>query len=396
RILVNQKMTLAELETSMSDRDNNLTDGGLATRAMHIDLDFIFDPDPEQVNRNLGDLLERIKRANANTVYLQAFADPDANGAADFVYFPNRNIPVRSDLFNRVAWQIKKRTQVKRIYAWMPMIAWELPKDHPAATDKVVTLHVDQSHLNMAYPRLSPFSPKARKVIREIFEDLGKSALIDGILFHDDVTLSDYEDDSAPARAQYKSWGFNGSIGEIRSDRSEFLRWTRLKTEYLDDFALELAQIVREYRPSLKTARNLYARVALNRDAQEWYAQSLYDSLKRYDYTAIMAMPYMEQADDAGAFYNQIVNNVKQQECGLERTVFELQTVNWRNNNAPISPQEISLTIQHLYALGVHHIAYYPDDLFRNNPDADMMKQVFSRKPPRIYPLKPASPSLQK
>lgn len=394
RILVDQKMAHTDMELNMWDRNNNFTDGAMNTKAMHIDLDYIFDPDPEQVNKNLGELLERIKRVQANTVYLQAFADPDANGAADFVYFPNRHIPVRSDFFNRVAWQIKTRTQVKRVYAWMPMIAWELPPDHPAANEKVVTLQVDHKYLNMGYPRLSPFSSKARKVIKEIYEDLAKSAVIDGILFHDDVTLSDYEDDSEMAHQQYKEWGLKARVKEIRSDRSEFLRWTRLKTEYLDDFALELAQIVRNYRPGLKTARNLYAQVALNKDAQEWYAQSLADSIKKYDYTAIMAMPYMEQADDAGAFYNQIFRNVKHQECGLERTVFELQTVNWRKESVPLSSQELSLTIQHLYDLGVNHIAYYPDDLFHNNPDAGLMKQVFSRKPIRMYPFNPngASP----
>lgn len=389
RILVDQKMSHADMELNMWDRNNNFTDGAMTTKAMHIDLDYIYDPDPEQINKNLGELLERIKRVNANTVYLQAFADPDANGAADYVYFPNRNIPVRSDLFNRVAWQIGTRTQVKRVYAWMPMMAWELPADDPAANDKVVTLQVDQTHLNMGYPRLSPFSPKARKVIREIYEDLAKSTKIDGILFHDDVTLSDYEDDSVIARAQYKKWKLKASVAEIRADRSEFLRWTKLKTEYLDDFALELAQLVRDHRPGLKTARNLYAQVALNKDSQEWYAQSLADSIKKYDYTAIMAMPYMEQAEDAGAFYDQIISNVKRETCGLERAVFELQTVDWRKNSEPISPQELSLTIQHLYDLGANHIAYYPDDLFHNNPDADLMKQDFAKKPIRMYSFAP-------
>ncbi|MFA6013944.1 MAG: poly-beta-1,6-N-acetyl-D-glucosamine N-deacetylase PgaB [Gallionellaceae bacterium] len=391
RILVDQKMSHTDMELNMWDRNNNFTDGALTTKAMHIDLDYIYDPDPEQVNKNLGELLERIKRVNVNTVYLQTFADPDANGAADYVYFPNRYIPVRSDLFNRVAWQIGTRTQVKRVYAWMPMIAWELPDDNPAANDKVVTLQVDKTHLNMGYPRLSPFSPTARKVIREIYEDLAKSTMIDGILFHDDVTLSDFEDDSVMARAQYKKWKLKASVSEIRANHSEFMRWTKLKTEYLDDFAMELAQIVRGYRPGLKTARNLYAQVALNKDAQEWYAQSLIDSINKYDYTAIMTMPYMEQADNAASFYDQIVSNVKRETCGLERTVFELQTVNWRNNDEPISPQELSLTIQHLYDLGVNHIAYYPDDLFHNNPDADLMKRDFAKKPIRMYSFTPNS-----
>ncbi len=391
RILVEQKMSHAEMELNMWERNNNFTDSAFTTKAMHIDLDYLYDPNPEQINKNLGDLLERIKKVNANTVYLQTFADPDANGAANFVYFPNRHLPVRSDLFNRVAWQIATRTQVKRIYAWMPVLAWELPPGNPVANDKVLGLQVDAKHLNMGYPRLSPFSPKARKLIREIYEDLAKSAVIDGIIFHDDLTLSDYEDDSALARAQYRQWGVGASVAEIRANRAQFLRWTKLKTEYLDDFALELAQVARQYHPELKIARNLYAQVALNTDAQEWYAQSLEDSIKKYDYTAIMAMPYMEQADDAGAFYNRIFANVKQQACGLERTVFELQAVNWRKNSEVLSPQELSLTIQHLYDLGVHHIAYYPDDLFRNNPDADLMRRAFAKKPARMYPFNPAN-----
>lgn len=385
RILVEHKMTLPDLELNMWVRNANFTDDARTTKAAHIDLDYIYDRDPIQQEKNLGALLDRIKNLGVNTIYLQAFADPDANGAADYVYFPNRNLPMRADLFNRVAWQISTRTQVKRVYAWMPMIAWQLPQSNPAAKDTVVTLQVDPTHLNMGYPRLSPFSPKARKVIKQVYEDLAKSAYIDGILFHDDVTLSDFEDDSAAARIQYKKWGLSDNVTQIRTDRKQFAKWTQLKTRYLDDFAMELGQIVRNEQPGLKTARNLYAQVALNKDAQEWYAQSLSQSIKNYDYTAIMAMPYMEQADDAQQFYDKIVKNIKQEECGLERTVMELQTVNWRKNNAPIPAGELSNTIEYLYDLGIHHIAYYPDNVFDNNPNADKMKQSFGKKPLRMH-----------
>lgn len=388
RILVEHKMTLPDLELNMWVRNANFTDDARTTKAAHIDLDYIYDRDPAQTERNLGALLDRIKNLGINTVYLQAFADPDANGAADYVYFPNRNIPMRADLFNRVAWQIATRTQVKRIYAWMPMLAWQLPQNNAAAKETVVTLQVDPTHLNMGYPRLSPFSPKARKVIKEIYEDLAKSAYVDGLLFHDDVTLSDFEDDSKAAHEQYKKWGLSDNVTQIRNDRKQFQKWTNLKTDYLDEFAMQLAQIVRNEQPGLKTARNLYAQVALNKDAQEWYAQSLAQSIKKYDYTAIMAMPYMEQADDAQPFYDKIVTNVKQEQCGLERTVMELQTVNWRKDNEPISSQELSTTMEYLYDLGVHHIAYYPDNVFTNTPDADRMKQNFGLKPLRMHTFK--------
>ena len=385
RILVEGQMTLQDLDFLMRMRSGNFTDDARTTKAAHIDLDYIYDQDPIQQEKNIGLLLDRLKKLGVNTVYLQAFADPDANGAADYVYFPNRNIPMRSNLFNRVSWQIAKCTQVKRVYAWMPMLAWELPQSNVAAKETVVTLQVDPTHLNMGYPRLSPFSPKARKIIKEIYEDLSKSAYIDGILFHDDITLSDFEDDSTFAHTQYKKWGLPEDVIKIRTDRKQFNKWTKLKTRYLDDFAMELAQIVRDEQPGLKTARNLYAQVALNKDSEEWYAQSLQESIKNYDYTAIMAMPYMEQAGDPEHFLGEIVKHVKQEQCGLERTVIELQTVNWRENNEPISSKELDSTIRYLYGLGVHHIAYYPDSVFTNNPDANMMNEAFTQKPVRMH-----------
>ena len=80
-----------------------------------------FDPDPARTERNLGLLLDRIQALEISHVFLQAFADPDGDGAADAVYFPNRHLPMRADLFNRAAWQLKTRSNVK-VYAWMPIL----------------------------------------------------------------------------------------------------------------------------------------------------------------------------------------------------------------------------------------------------------------------------------
>ena len=128
RILIEGNMTTQDLAQEIEIRQKNLGDNNRPQKIMHIDLDYIYDPDPVQQERNLSHLLDRIEGMKVNTVYLQAFSDPDANGSADMVYFPNRYLPMRADLFNRVAWQIQTRTQVSRIYAWMPLLAWELPK----------------------------------------------------------------------------------------------------------------------------------------------------------------------------------------------------------------------------------------------------------------------------
>lgn len=386
RILVEGDMSITDLAQEIKDRQQSLGDNNRPQKIMHIDLDYIYDQDPAQQERNLDHLLDRIVEVDGNTVYLQAFSDPDANGSADMVYFPNRYLPMRADLFNRVAWQIQSRTQVSRIYAWMPLLAWELPKNNPAAQDRVETQATqDSKHLDMGYHRLSPFSPDARKIIAGIYTDLAKSVPFNGILFHDDATLSDYEDASPEAMQAYASIGLPNDLAKIRSNDADLQKWTAYKTKYLDDFAMQLASDVRQYQPFLLTARNLYAQVALEPYAENWYSQSLEQSLKRYDFTAIMAMPYMEQAPDHDQFYRDIVKHVKRFPNGMKKTVFELQTVNWRNNEK-IPSEEMVTTIQSLYRQGVMHVAYYPDDPIQDHPDTEELRQVFELKSEDLVP----------
>ena len=83
-------------------------------RIMHIDLDYVFDTDKAQQQRNIQALIQRIQNIRPNTIFLQAFADPDANGSADQVYFENRYVPVRDNLFPQLLQQIRQNTQVNR------------------------------------------------------------------------------------------------------------------------------------------------------------------------------------------------------------------------------------------------------------------------------------------
>ncbi|MFG0589320.1 poly-beta-1,6-N-acetyl-D-glucosamine N-deacetylase PgaB [Acinetobacter sp. YQ_14] len=386
RILVQGNMSTSALAQEIKNRELNLNDNNRPQKIMHVDLDYIYDPDPQQQERNLGNLLDRINAMGVNTVYLQAFSDPDANGSADMVYFPNRHIPMRADLFNRVAWQIQTRTPVQRLYAWMPLLAWELPKTDPVSKDLVETQQAKTGeHLNMGYIRLSPFSPDARQTIKEIYQDLAKSTPFDGLLFHDDVTLSDYEDASSDALAAYAKQGLPTDLAEIRSNDAELQKWTAYKTNYLDDFAMQLAAEVRLYQPYLLTARNLYAQVALNPYAENWYAQSLEQSLNRYDFTAIMAMPYMEQSKNPNQFYTDILNRVKKYPNGIKKTVMELQAINWRNDQK-VPSEEMAETIKSLYQQGAMHVAYYPDDPIKGHPDVEIMHKAFALKSPQLVP----------
>lgn len=386
RILVQGGMSVDQLAIEMNNRQMQWTDQNRPQKIMHVDLDYIYDPDEKQQEKNLGLLLDRIEKMGVNTVYLQAFSDPDGNGSADLVYFPNRYIPMRSDLFNRVSWQIQTRTQVSRVYAWMPMYAWELPNKNPVSKDLVITQQAkDSEHLNMGYHRLSPFSEPAKAVIKGIYQDLAKSAPFNGIIFHDDATLSDYEDASPMALQVYAKHGLPTDLEQIRKDETQLQKWTALKTRTIDGFAMQLADEVRLYQPFLMTARNLYAQVALNAYSENWYAQSLEESLKNYDFTAIMAMPYMEQVDNPEKFYADMVNRVTKYPNGLKKTVFELQAVNWRNNQK-VSSKEMADTINSLYQQGVIHVGYYPDNPIEDHPDPAVLRPVFDTKPNGLVP----------
>ena len=75
--------------------------------------------------------------------------------------------------------------------------------------------------------------------------------------------------------------------------------------------------------------------------------------------------------------------------CLWEREIYTRVLIklkrNWRKDNEPIAAGELSSTMEYLYDLGVNHIAYYPDNVYTNVPNAESMKQNFAKKPLRMY-----------
>ncbi len=341
----------------------------------HVDLDYIYDPDPQQTERNLGLLLDRIQAMRINTVYLQAFSDPDGDGNAEALYFPNRHLPMRADLFNRVAWQLLTRTRVK-VYAWMPVLAFKIK----APLDWFVQEWRDgkPAPSRHVYQRLSPFHPEARRIVGEIYEDLAKYCHFAGILFHDDAILSDYEDVSPRAlQTIARQWHLPTSEKQLRQEPAKRMAWAKKKTQALIEWTDYLAGRVRYYHPDIKTARNLYALPILQPDSEEWYAQSLASALAAYDYVAVEAMPLMEKAGDADAWLERLVKRVAAHPDGLRKTVFELQAVDW-NTHQKI-PMEIFLKqLRLVQKMGGFHLGYYPDNVFEDQPRLEEMETAFA------------------
>jgi biofilm PGA synthesis lipoprotein PgaB len=359
-------------------------------RVIQVDLDYVYDKDPEQMDRNVGDLVNRIFSMGINTVFLQAFADPEGTGLAKELYFPNRYLPMRADLFNRVAWQLSSRADIK-VYGWLPVLSYDFGGDVAevqALNTKTGEIGVDPK----AYHRLSPFDTEARAKILGIYEDFGRNAPINGILFHDDAVLSDFEDASPAAMANYRAAGFPDTIQEIRRDPETMKRWTAFKTDALIDFTKELAARVHKFRSPLATARNIYAPVIMSPESEAWFAQNYDKFLKAYDFTAVEAMPDMEQipADQSEEWLNKLVSLSAQHPDALKHTIFELQAVDWRkqaNGNDRLIPVEkLSGEMRLLTRRGALNFGYYPDDFVTGTPDIKALHKDFSLQ---TYPYLP-------
>lgn len=347
-----------------------------AQRIVHVDLDYVYDSNETQMWKNLDALIERIKTLAPTAVYLQAFADPDGNGTADALYFTNRHLPVRADIFSRVARQLNTRANVQ-VYAWLPVLAFELPN---VSTKPYLYVRNIKNNANPdSYHRLSPFSVEASQIVNEIYADLGAHAIFQGVIFHDDATLNDDEDDSDAARQAYVQAALPNSVALILQNSTAKKRWIALKTKKLTDFTLTLAQTLRQSQPTLKTARNLYANAMLKPESEAWLAQNYRNFLLSYDYTAVMAMPKMEQIQAPSAWFENLVFIAKKTPYGLQKTIFEIQSTDWQTKKSipsAIMAEQFALLLES----GASHIGYYPDDFIHNQPEIEQIRPYLSAR----------------
>lgn len=344
RLLVFDNPTVKDLTYEL--RHDEELDG---LRALQVDLDYVYDADPAQQARNLDRLIERVKQVGPSHVFLQAFADADGNGSADALYFPNRQLPMRADLYNRVAWQLKTRAHVK-VFAWLPVLGFELPDKALDAQLAIKAGNPAETH------RLNPFDPRTRKIVSQIYEDLAVSGYTEGLLFHDDALLRDDE--------------LRGIAPDAPAAR----------TQALIDFTHELTRAAGKWRPKLVTVRNLFAGPVLQPQSEAWFAQNLAAFNEAYDYTAVMAMPWMENSRDPQRWMDDLVARVKASPRGLSRTIFELQTVDWRDGGKPIPAEQLKRIARRLQADGARHLAWYPDDFIADRPATADAREIMSAR----------------
>lgn len=141
RTLIRHDTGIAELIGELHGTELFDVQGRSVERVVDVSLDTVFDADPARAEANLGKLLDRIADLQPSTVYLRAWSEADRAGPTK-VYFPNRHLPMRADLFSRAAWQLRTRAGV-RVFAELPLSAWRLPSGVGDVRSAVVDLYTD-------------------------------------------------------------------------------------------------------------------------------------------------------------------------------------------------------------------------------------------------------------
>lgn len=270
-------------------------------RAIRIDLDSLWSLSAARQDHNIQAAIGRIERSGATAVYLQAYADPDRNGVAGALYFPNRHLPVRADLLSAVTERIKEATGVK-IYALMPA--------------RVITAGPKRADL------LRPW-------LGDIYEDLGKYVAIDGLVLsgHDNLVFAP-EPDNAGSECRGKCLSL--SFAATPND---------------------LTMRVRTYRPFIKTAIEIRSPASAMM-AQHVFDRSLPRHLRAFDYVVVDSTA----ARGGSGRLARLVAKVDRRVGRLDRVVFELAPPHLTRGAAQISL--LQSEIRSMLRLGARNIAF--------------------------------------
>ena len=315
------------------------------TRIVAVDLDAIYDPDPVRQGKNLDDLIERIYRLRIDTVYLRGVSDADHDGSAEAAYFPNRHLRVRADLFSRVSFQLRTRASVPFVYAWLPVLAFDLPPDQPVAKSTGTTYIPTSDNGKAPVVRLSPAVAIARQTIKEIYEDAAKNApaQVGGLLLDDDMGQGKFDTDS------------------------------------LTCFLHELIDVFKFYQPDALTARVIPPDLVFEQNDTKGTTQSFSEIVKHYDFVTVAAMPSGKDANNPERWLKALIERVAQTPGALKNTVFLLASVD-RQTLKPIDSKRLAARLRLVQQNGIRNFGYYPDLASQDHPTFSVIRPVITLK----------------
>ncbi len=180
RVLINNNPSLESFAYQIIGVQENAPQ-----RSIYVNIDNLYSADKKVFEKNLDGLIQNVKDMKISTVFLQAYVTPGGNEPVKEVYFPNRWLPVRADVFNRIAWQLQTRAGVT-VFAAMPMVNW----DFNATKQPASVVQYESASLNNVALKNNVADPTGIRdwqKIHEIYKDLASFNVFRGVLFMDEA-----------------------------------------------------------------------------------------------------------------------------------------------------------------------------------------------------------------
>ena len=344
-------------------------------RAVNVAMDRITAPAARQLERNITQLIARLHSLGATTIILDAYADADADGNADAVYFSTSQMHVRQDVLDHVVARLQ--SERIRVFLKMPVLSFDRPATAHNDSMRVMEALAEGVRPSLTLQkRYSPFHPEATAWISTLYRNLAAHVRCDGIVFADDAFLTDSEDHN-PAAQKVRTARLGVARPGAALTRDDEQVWTRIKTEALNRLTMRLGQGVRLYRTDCQMARCLFAPVLHYPESERWLSQNYTAALAIYDYVILMAYAEMEDVRRPESWLADLVSLADNQDNGLEKTVFKLQAIDWEKHK-PVKPADLRDRLRHLARSGALHMAYGPDQPAADIPRQNVLKQALA------------------
>ena len=380
-------------------------------RVIQLDLDcyknnnFDIEVDDEELRNYIRG---KVKETGANVVYIQLSSEDSVSGdyrTSDRLMFDpkpyiSNAVVMGGDAFKRAVKITRELIPECQILAWAPTLYSVFLIDDDG--DTVSTAEAYGGCCKW-YKRATPFQEETRTRLRAFFYALGRcTEELDGIMFQDDLVLSDWEDISDAGRAvlntryglahasQQQLYDFLSEQGESSQYFASNSDWRRYKTSTLDNLSIELFNAFKEgYKAAfparfekrqqsektrLKCARDYYSSAILSRSGQigDWFGQNIDTALNLYDHVVVMAYAGMDSdnhcaldSHEVEEWFTRLVQEANRiansnGRYRANKLVFKLQSIIWDGDSGGVAADVLKKNVRTLLAAGAVNVGLYP------------------------------------
>ncbi len=314
----------------------------IPVRAAQVDLDTVYDPDPDVFSRKVDRMVEKVRGMGATHVFLQACPDPHGSAFFREAWFENHQVSVRADIWSMVANKLSHAGVRVWIRAPSMNLSWEWAR-HP---EWRIPFRRKKGGKDFTpwYFRLSPDIPEARAAAVDFFTDIAVYLPIEGVLFDDDAYMLAGE--------------------KLKGSRSSS---AREKSEAIRGLIEEVKAAVLAWRPDCLFGRNLYAPAVEKDGVHPDFSQDLEQFLRDYDLTVVMAYARMEgRRKDAERWVESMARKVirkwsppKGRELEAPPAMFKFQAYDWEEEEW-VPPEELTGMVTGARRAMVLDLGVYP------------------------------------